>query len=295
MMKIWKIGTRESRLAMEQTALILRSIREKMPEIPFEICGIKTTGDRILDRPLAQIGGKGLFMKELEYALLEGSIDLAVHSLKDMPMLLPQELPILAYSDREDERDVLVLRRGLTALPKEPLFGCGSLRRQMQLHDLFPGCRCESVRGNVITRLQKLDEGQFDALVLAAAGLKRLHREDRISRYFSVEEMVPAAGQGILAVQGRQDERYPFLSAVENAESRDAAVCERAFVSALQGGCTAPVAAHAAIEGEDLVLTGFYGKEQPERNIRMTDRGPRTQAEELGSRLAREVRKAAEL
>ena len=128
---------------MEQTALILRSIREKMPEIPFEICGIKTTGDRILDRPLAQIGGKGLFMKELEYALLEGSIDLAVHSLKDMPMLLPQELPILAYSNREDERDVLVLRRGLTALPKEPLFGCGSLSRQMQLHDLFPGCRCD--------------------------------------------------------------------------------------------------------------------------------------------------------
>ena len=169
-----------------------------------ELLTMKTTGDKILDRTLDKVGGKGLFVKELDKALLEKKSQLSVHSLKDMPMEVPEELPLLAFSKREDPRDVLVLPEGIKELDESKPIGCSSLRRTLQLKELYPNMKFKSVRGNVQTRLKKLDEGQYSALVLAAAGLKRLKLENRISRYFEPEEVLPAAGQGILAIQGRR-------------------------------------------------------------------------------------------
>ena len=203
-----EIGSRESRLAVIQTRLVADYIENTLPEAEVRLLTMKTTGDRILDRPLEAVGGKGLFVKELDRALLEGRTELSVHSLKDLPMELPPELPILGFSRREDPRDVLVLPAGKTHWDRSKPLGCSSKRRILQLQRLYPEVEAALVRGNVQTRLRKLDEGQYGALVLAAAGLKRLGLEDRISRYFSTEEMVPAAGQGILAIQGRAGVDY---------------------------------------------------------------------------------------
>ena len=206
-----RIGSRESRLAVVQTRLVADYIQEALPEAEVCLVTMKTTGDRILDRPLEAVGGKGLFVKELDRALLEGRTELSVHSLKDLPMDLPAELPILGYSRREDPRDVLVLPAGSDQWDRSKPLGCSSKRRILQLQRLYPEVRASLIRGNVQTRLRKLDEGRYGAIVLAAAGLKRLGLEDRISRYFSPEEMLPAAGQGILAVQGRAGVDYGYL------------------------------------------------------------------------------------
>mgnify|MGYP003221543530 FL=1 len=197
------IGSRESRLAVIQSEMVRDYILSYNKDCEVELLTMKTTGDKILDRTLDKVGGKGLFVKELDKALLEKKSQLSVHSLKDMPMEVPEELPLLAFSKREDPRDVLVLPEGIKELDESKPIGCSSLRRTLQLKELYPNMEFKSVRGNVQTRLKKLDEGQYSALVLAAAGLKRLKLENRISRYFEPEEVLPAAGQGILAVQGR--------------------------------------------------------------------------------------------
>ena len=189
------VGSRESRLAVVQSMTVVDFLRSKHPGIDVELLTMKTTGDKILDRTLDKVGGKGLFVKELDIALREHRADVTVHSLKDMPMDVPQDLPILCCSRREDPRDALVLRAGVEMRPKL-VIGSSSLRRAIQLKALFPDCEILPVRGNLQTRLRKLDEGQFDALVLAAAGLKRMGLEDRVSRYFDVDEIIPAAGQG---------------------------------------------------------------------------------------------------
>ena len=221
------------------------------------------------------MGGKGLFVKELDRALMDGRSDLSVHSLKDMPMEVPKELPLVAFSKREDPRDVLVLPKGVEKLDFSKPIGCSSQRRILQLKELFPEAEFQSVRGNVLTRLQKLDSGEYGALVLAAAGLKRLGLEDRISQYFEPEEIIPAAGQGILAVQGRQDEGYGYLSGYDNLASRYEALCERAFVRPKRrlfftgGPCENPgrqTSSHGALlRRGDRRYAEAHGKGNPER------------------------------
>ena len=196
-----RIGSRESKLAVIQSELVMDAIRADHPGLRLELVTMKTTGDRILDRTLDQIGGKGLFVKELDAALLDGRVDFTVHSCKDLPMDIDERIPLAGFTRREDPRDVLVLPQGAAELDRSRPIGCASARRTVQLRELFPGMEIAPVRGNVLTRLRKLDEGQYSALVLAAAGLKRLGLEERIARYFTVEELLPAAGQGILAVQ----------------------------------------------------------------------------------------------
>ncbi len=252
------IGSRESKLAVLQSEMVRAYITEKHPQMKVEILTMKTTGDIILDRTLDKVGGKGLFVKELDRALLEGRSHLSVHSLKDMPMEVPFELPLLAFSRREDPRDVLVLPEGIRELePAKPL-GCSSLRRTLQLKELYPDMEVKSIRGNLQTRLRRLDSGEYAALILAAAGLKRLGLENRIARYFTPDEMIPAAGQGILAVQGKAGNDYGFLEGYKDRDAWIAGTAERAFVKYLNGGCSSPVAAYAEVEGESLFLRGLY-------------------------------------
>ncbi len=288
------VGSRESALAVEQSRMLLRFLAERHPELELSLLTMKTTGDRILDRSLDKVGGKGLFVKELDIALREGRADLSVHSLKDVPMQLPPELPLLCFSRREDPRDVLVLPQGVRELAPDAPIGSSSLRRAMQLSRLFPGREIAPVRGNLQTRLKKLDAGQYGALVLAAAGLKRLGLEERISRYFSVEEIIPAAGQGILAVQGRSGEDHSFLDGFGDEAARAAALCERAFVRELDGGCTSPICAHARLQQDRLLLRGLYYDEET-KEVRIGDlEGSAEAPEALGVTLARQLRKDKE-
>jgi hydroxymethylbilane synthase len=256
----------------------------------LELVTMKTTGDLILDRTLEQIGGKGLFVKELDRALRQGEVDLTVHSLKDMPMETPEDLPIVAYTCREDPRDVLVLPEGVSVLNPEKPIGCSSRRRQLQLATLYPEMEVQPVRGNLQTRLAKLDGGQFSALVLAAAGLKRLGLEHRISRYFTPEEILPAAGQGIIAVQGRAGEEVAPLSAVRSADAGFCAQAERAFVRTLNGGCTSPVAAYAQCRDGVLTLTGLYVSSDESVVRRGTLTGLPEEGEALGRALAQKLK-----
>lgn len=285
------IGSRESRLAVIQSEMVKAYIEKENPDMEVQILTMKTTGDRILDRTLDKIGGKGLFVKELDKALLEGRSDLSVHSLKDMPMEVPEELPLAAFSKREDPRDVLVLPEGVRELDPEKPIGCSSLRRILQLKELYPDLQCRSVRGNVQTRLSKLDNGEYSGLILAAAGLKRLGLSHRISRYFEPEEMIPAAGQGILAVQGRAGEDWPYLAGFEDPEARAAALAERAFVRTLDGGCSSPVAAHAVIRKDRILLTGLYYEEESGKYEKGSAEAELSQAEDLGKELAERLRR----
>jgi len=256
------IGSRESKLAIRQTQLIIDEIQKKNSEISLEMLTMKTTGDIILDRSLDKIGGKGLFVKELDKALLSGKSDLSVHSLKDMPMEVPKELPILAYSKREDPRDVLVFPEGVTEFNPSLPVGCSSKRRMLQFQELYPQAEFKPIRGNIVTRLAKLDSGEYGTLILAAAGLKRLDLSNRIARFLEVSEMIPAAGQGILAIQGRKNEDHSFLTQVGDKESTYEAICERTFVAHLDGGCSSPIGAYAYVEDDKITLTGLYCEEE---------------------------------
>lgn len=285
-----RIGSRESRLAVIQSRMVMEKIAKAEPAAELELVTMKTTGDKILDKTLDKIGGKGLFVRELDQALREERVDFTVHSLKDMPMEVPEDLPLAAFSSREDPRDVLVLPEGTTEIDRSKPIGCSSRRRQLQLKKLFPDMAIEPVRGNVQTRLAKLEAGQFSALVLAAAGLKRLGLEERISRYFSVEKILPAAGQGILVVQTRKGMDTDCLRLVQDKESACCARAERAFVRALNGGCSSPVAAHAVVEGALLTLTGFYVSADERIQRKGSIRGSAADAEILGKTLARQLK-----
>lgn len=288
------VGSRESKLAVLQSMTVVDHINEVLPEGFAELQTMKTTGDMILDRTLDKVGGKGLFVKELDLALQLGRVDITVHSLKDVPMELTKGLPLVAFSKREDPRDVLILPEGVTEMDPSLPIGSSSLRRQLQLKKIFPDYRIEPVRGNLQTRLRKLDEGQFCALVLAAAGIKRLGLENRISRYFTVDEIIPAAGQGIIAVQGREDADYDYLQGYEDPQSRYAALCERAYVKELNGGCTSPVCAHAQIEGEKITLRALYFDETSGQYWTDIKTGSVKNAEKLGIELARKMRQKAD-
>lgn len=288
-----KVGSRDSLLAVRQAELVMEAVRKASPETELTLVTMKTTGDRILNQSLDKIGGKGLFVKELDLALMEGRSDLSVHSLKDMPMEIPEELPILAYSPREDNRDVLVLREGLSELPAHPVIGTGSARRKIQAARIYPDAEFKGIRGNIHTRLRKLDSGEYDALILAAAGMIRMGLQDRISRYFSVEEIIPPAGQGIMAVQGRKDDSYPFLIKINSPKSQAMAEAERSFVKTLDGGCSSPIAACALIEGDRLKLRGLYFEEKSGRwvvgSLEGSVQGPAELGRSLALRLKSEI------
>ena len=282
-----RVGSRESVLAVWQAKAVMTAIHTYDPSIELELVTMKTTGDKILDRTLDKVGGKGLFVKELDAALMDGRVDLTVHSSKDLPMEVSPELPLVAFSHREDPRDVLVLRAGTTELDTTKPIGCSSRRRTLQLEKIFPGQAVKPVRGNVQTRLNKLDSGEYSALVLAAAGLKRLGLENRISRYFTVEEMLPSAGQGILAVQARAGLDTSWLDGFRDADAESCLLAERAFVRVLDGGCSSPVAAHAVVEGDILTLTGMDAEGR-----RISGTCSRAEAETLGETLARKIKGA---
>ncbi len=284
-----RVGSRESELAVIQARFIVDAIRAARPGTQVELVTMKTAGDKILKHSLAAVGGKGLFTKELDDALRRGDIDLAVHSYKDMTVDTPADLPVVAVSRREDPRDVLVLPEGADGIAPGKPVGTSSPRRQAQFARLFPGHVCTPVRGNIQTRLRKLDTGGYAALILAAAGLNRLGLGRRASRIFTPEEMLPAACQGMLAVQGRAGEDHSCLAGVDDADSRDAAAAERGFVAALGAGCADPVAAHAVVTGGRIRLAGMYINGNGEF-VRGTIAGARKRARALGAELAARLR-----
>lgn len=289
MKRVIRVGSRDSTLAVAQTELVLNDIIKVHPKIEFVLVTMKTTGDKILDKSLDKVGGKGLFVKELDYALMEGVIDLAIHSLKDLPMEENPEIPILGFSKREDPRDGLILKSKVSPDFTEGCIGTSSRRRMEQLKKLYPKATFQGIRGNVQTRLRKLEEENYDATVLAMAGLKRINMAGCVSRIFSVDEMIPAAGQGILAFQGRKGENYDFLSCVCNEESAVVTKAERSFVTYLNGGCSSPVAAYASVTEDMVTLRGLYYHEQAEDYSVGIKRGNRKEAEKIGEELAKEL------
>lgn len=288
-----RIATRESRLALWQAEHVAERLRSAHPGIEVVLVPMTTTGDQVLDRTLAQVGGKGLFVKELEAALLEDRADIAVHSMKDVPSVLPEPLTLCSMLERADPRDAFVSSRHarFDDLPPGAHVGTASLRRQSQLLALRPDLRISPVRGNVETRLRKLDEGQYAAIVLASAGLTRLGLSARIAEYLDVERSVPAAGQGVVGIECRRnDTRAQTLCAILNhADSEHCVRAERAFATRLEGSCQAPIAAFATVQGEMLQLTGLVAAPDGTQVIRQRCSGPRQHCDQLGITLAEQV------
>jgi hydroxymethylbilane synthase len=278
------IGSRGSQLALWQA----RWVQDRLAALGFEsrIEIIKTTGDKVTSVPLSSVGGKGLFTKEIEEALLARQVDLAVHSLKDLPTTIPDGLQITAIPEREDPRDAMVGRR-LVRLSQGARVGTSSLRRSAQLRRLRPDLLVESVRGNVDTRLRKLDEGQYEAIVLAAAGLTRLGWSDRITETLAPEVMCPAVGQGALAIETRADggpgERA--CASIDHPETRAAVTAERAALSSLEGGCLTPIGAHARVDGARLHIMGIVLSTDGAQSVRGEEEGPAAEAERVGGEL----------
>ncbi len=287
------IGTRGSKLALWQAQHVAARLRELNPGLVVELQHIVTTGDKILDVPLAQIGGKGLFTKELETAMLAGEIDLAVHSLKDMPTELPPGLILTATTTRLDPHDAFVSRRygSLAELPTGATVGTSSLRRKAQLLRLRPDLRIENLRGNLDTRLRILDEGQYDAIVLAAAGLRRLGWSDRITALLSPEECLPAVGQGVLAIEARaaDAEVLAAVAGLDDAGSRACVTAERTFLAVVEGGCQVPVGVYGRMTGEKLSLQARILSLDGMRCVEGETVGDPAQAAILGDSLARRL------
>ena len=288
------IGSRGSKLALWQAEQARQRLQLLDPKIEIEIQIIKTTGD-VKSEPLSVIGGKGVFTKELEDALLDGRIDIAVHSLKDLPTILPDDLGISAICEREDPRDALVMRSDLNfaeasllSLPESAVVGTSSQRRLAQLKALRGDVVVEDLRGNVDTRIRKLDEGQYDAVILASAGLLRLGLEERISARIPIDQMLPAVGQGAIAIETRSDNEFAVeaTSRLDHRETRIACLAERAFLRGLGGGCQLPIAAHAVLNEDLLILDGLVAKPDGSEIWRDQLSGPPDQGEQLGSSLA---------
>jgi hydroxymethylbilane synthase len=288
------IATRQSRLAMWQAEHVRDRLRGLFPRCQVELLALSTRGDEILDTSLAKIGGKGLFVKELELALAEGRADLAVHSAKDVPMELPPGFALGAIMEREDPRDAFVSNKfdTLDALPPGAMVGTSSLRREAQLRSRYPQLLVNSLRGNLDTRLAKLDRGDHDAIILAAAGLKRLGLGSRIRSLLSVEQSLPAAGQGALAIEYRAErgDIAASLSALNHRATELAVRAERAVSRALGGSCQLPLAAYASVTGSTLELRGLVADPQGKTVVKAEVSGPSAAPEELGARLARELR-----
>ncbi len=295
------LGSRGSQLALWQANHIKDTLeRELSVEVRLEV--IKTTGDKITDVPLAAMGGtKALFTKEIEEAMLAGKVDLAVHSMKDMPTLLPAGLTIGAVPRREDPRDALLTRngKGFSALPQGAKIGTSSLRREVQLKRQRKDLEIVMLRGNIDTRLRKLDEGQYDAIILAAAGLKRLGWAERITELLDTDIMLPAVGQGALAIETRADDKelLEALGCLRHPDSEAATRAERAFLAKMEGGCQVPMAAHAVVNDGDLHMRAVVVSLDGERSIKNTISGPASDAEILGTEIADDLLKkgAAEI
>jgi hydroxymethylbilane synthase len=284
------IASRESALAMWQALHIQARLRALYPNCDVQILGMTTTGDQILDSPLSRIGGKGLFVKELEMALADGSADLAVHSMKDVPMNLPAGFLMASTGEREDARDAFVSNNfdSLESLPHGSVVGTSSLRRQSQLQHRFPHLKIESLRGNVQTRLRKLDEGQYAAIILAAAGLIRLELGDRIRQFISPENSIPAVGQGALGIEIRADrtDLIEILAPLNHIDTQLCVEAERGFSRALAGSCTVPLGAYALREGDKINMTGFVASVDGTQMLRETTSGSIKNAEAIGRDLA---------
>jgi hydroxymethylbilane synthase len=288
------IASRKSRLAMWQSEHIAEELRRAYARCVVSIVGITTTGDRILDRPLAEVGGKGLFVKELEAALEDGRADIAVHSAKDVPMQLPPGFCLAAIAPREDPRDCIVSNTSasLEALPAGSAVGTSSLRREAQLRERYPALRVTPLRGNLDTRLAKLDRGECQAIVLAAAGLKRLGLASRIRAMLEPEQSLPAPGQGALAIECRED-RDDLRAQLASLDDSDTAACvraERALSRELTGSCQVPLAAYAVASGKQLRLRGLVATPDGSRVVRAEASGPLSSPEALGEKLAADLR-----
>jgi len=288
-----KIGTRGSKLALWQANWVKSVLEQNFPPTPIELIVIKTQGDKILDVPLAKVGGKGLFVKEIEQALLTRRIDIAVHSMKDMPADIPEGLCIGAIPERENPVDVFISRNGaqFNELAAGSVIGTSSLRRGAQLRHARPDIVIQPIRGNLDTRLKKLESENFDALVLAAAGVKRLNLEHKITEYLDPEIMLPAVGQGALCIEIRKDDSTvgPLVASLEHASTRAVVAGERAFLNRLEGGCQVPIAGHGRISEKQFAITGLVAEVDGSRVIKGEKSGPLDSAETIGIDLAEEL------
>lgn len=285
-----RIATRKSALAMWQAEYVQALLTQHHPELTVELLPMSTQGDQILDSPLAKIGGKGLFIKELEIAMQEGRADLAVHSMKDVPVEFPEEFGLHAICEREDPRDAFVSNKyaEVNELPQGSVVGTCSLRRQCQLKATRPDLVIKDLRGNVNTRLAKLDDGQFDAIILASAGLIRLEMHDRISSFIETELSLPAVGQGAVGIECRNDdaELIKILSVLNCPETAVRITAERAVNAKLQGGCQVPIGSYAELEGNQIYLRGMVGSTDGTTILRAEIRGPKEEASSLGEKVA---------
>ncbi|EXJ17046.1 hydroxymethylbilane synthase [Imhoffiella purpurea] len=288
-----RIATRKSPLAMWQAEHTAALLKARYPDLAIEIIGMTTKGDKILDAPLAKVGGKGLFVKELEQGMLEGQADIAVHSMKDVPVDFPEGLHLAVIMEREDPRDAFVSNKyeKIEDLPQGACVGTSSLRRQCQIADRRPDLRIEPLRGNVNTRLAKLDAGDYDAIILAAAGLVRLGFEDRIRSRIETGLSLPAIGQGAIGIECRsEDPRVNDLIApLHHLDTADRVLAERGMNARLNGGCQVPIAGHAVLDGDRLFLRGLVGSPDGSRMLRAELEGPRSEAESIGTRVAEDL------
>lgn len=287
------ITTRESPLALRQTEWVQNQLAGLHPDLQIELLGVTTRADKLLSIALSEVGGKGLFVKELEEALLAGRAQLAVHSMKDLPMDFPPGLSVPVVCQREEARDVLVSKHysSLEALPSGARIGTSSLRRQSQLRALRPDLQLENLRGNVNTRLARLDKGDFDALILAAAGLKRLGLENRITTFLSIDQILPAVGQGALALECREEDHFTLekITALNHAPTQACVTAERALCKRLGGGCQLPVAAYAEFAKDQLDLRGLVGSLDGKTLVRARRQAPVAEAERLGEQVAQDL------
>ena len=292
-----RIGSRKSQLALVQTRWVQKELATRFPEMNFEVHTMSTQGDKILDVALAKIGDKGLFTKELEVGMLNREIDFAVHSLKDLPTSLPEGLALAAVTERENPADALVVHskykdKQIDTLPAGAVIGTSSLRRLAQLRNQFPHLAFKDVRGNLNTRLAKLDAGEYDALILAAAGLQRLGMGDRIHQVLPKEISLHAVGQGALGIECRADdeELISLLKAIEHNSTRDRCLAERAFLRDLEGGCQVPIGVNSELDGDRLTLTGVVASVDGQRIVKDTVSGSTEDVESIGSKLAEKLR-----
>ncbi len=290
MKEILRIATRQSPLALWQANFVKNALEQRFPQLSVELVTMVTKGDVILDTPLAKIGGKGLFVKELELALLEHRADIAVHSMKDVPMEFPEGLGLAVICEREDPRDAFVSNKynSLADLPKGAVVGTSSLRRQCQLIAKYPHLQVKSLRGNVGTRLSKLDNGEYDAIILASAGLIRLGLAERIRDFISVEDSLPACGQGAVGIETRlNDERVlGYLAELNHQPTACCVQAERAMNTRLQGGCQVPIGGYATLNGDEISLNALVGSLDGSSIVRASAKGHVKDAEKLGVEVA---------
>jgi hydroxymethylbilane synthase len=288
-----RVATRKSKLALWQANWVKKQLETAHSGVEVALVLVVTKGDKILDVPLAKVGGKGLFVKEIEDTLLRGEADLAVHSMKDVPAEMPEGLHLPVICEREDPRDAWLTRDGtwLQALTAGACVGTSSLRRKVQLLDARPDLRIEMLRGNVDTRLRKLDEGNYDAIVLAAAGLKRLELADRITAFFEPEQMLPAVGQGAVGIESRIDDEQTnrLIAPLHHQQTAVNVQAERAFLARLEGGCQVPIGCHAVLQNNEIWLRGLVGAVDGTRILRAERRATPSEATATGRALAEQL------